>query len=72
MSQPAETKTLDARIPADALEGLARFAGEQPLKLMESRFREACIETLSRLVAEHEKAKSATAIIGDPPGATNG
>ncbi len=69
--QPA-TRTLDARGPADALEGLARFAGEQPLKLMESRFRETCIETLSRLVAEHEKAKSATAVVGDPPGATNG
>ena len=70
-TQPQQI-TLDARVPKDALEGLARFAGEQPLKLLESRFREACIETMTRLVAEHEKAKSATAIIGDPPGATNG
>lgn len=55
--QPTQV-TLNASKPADALEGLARFAGEMPLKLMEARFREACIERLRLLVAEHEKAES--------------
>lgn len=57
----------DPRVPADALEILATLAGEQPLKLAESRMREAAIQTLVGVLRDQEAAKAKAAAPAAPP-----